>query len=62
MDSKFLKEMFGVNQLPKISLSLEDVPLKAQDMVNKLSISGVQPKLLLKLDKDSEELVDVSVR
>lgn len=57
MDPKFLKEMFGLNHLPKILLSLEDVPLKAQDMVNKLSISGVQPKLLLKLDKDSEELV-----
>lgn len=56
MDSKFLKEMFGLKQLPKISLSLEDVSLKAQDMVNKLSISGVQPKLLLKLDK-YEELV-----
>lgn len=57
MDSKFLKEMFGINQLPKISLSLQDIPLKAQDMAGKMSISGVQPKLSLKLDKNLGELI-----
>ena len=57
MDLKFLKEMFGINQVPKISLSLQDIPLKAQDMAGKMSISGVQPKLSLKLDKNSGELV-----
>lgn len=57
MDSKFLKEMFGINQLPKISLSLQDIPLKAQDMAGKMSISGVQPKLSLKMDKNLGELV-----
>ncbi len=56
MDSKFLKEMFGINQVPKISLSLQDIPLKAQDMAGKMSISGVQPKLSLKLDKNQGEL------
>ncbi len=57
MDSKFLKEMFGINQVPKIYLSLQDIPLKAQDMAGKMSISGVQPKLSLKLNKNQGELV-----
>ena len=57
MDSKFLKEMFGMNRLPKISLSLQDIPLKAQEMAGKMSISGAQPKLSLKLDKKLGELV-----
>ena len=57
MDSKFLKEMFGMSQLPKIDLSLRDIPIKAQDMAGQMSISGVQPKLSLKLDKKNGELV-----
>lgn len=57
MDSKFLKKMFGKDQLPKISLSLEEIPLKAQDMAGRMSISGVQPKLSLKMDKNTNELV-----
>ena len=58
MDPKFLKELFGISELPKISFSLEDISLKAQDMANaKLSISGLQPKLSLKLDKHLKELV-----
>ena len=58
MDPKFLKELFGISELPKISFSLEDIPLKAQDMADeRLSISGVQPKLSLKLDKQLKELV-----
>jgi len=57
VEYKFLKEMFGMNRVPKISLSLQDVQLKAQDMAGKMSISGVQPKLSLKLDKNLAELV-----
>jgi len=57
VSSTFLKEMFGTNQVPNISLSLRDIPLKAQDMAGKMSISGVQPKLSLKLDKNQGELV-----
>lgn len=57
MTPKFLKEMFGSNQVPKILLSLRDIPLKAQDMAGEMSISGVQPKLSLKLDQDKRELV-----
>lgn len=57
MDSKFLKEMFGINKLPKVALSLQDISLKAQEMAGKMSISGVQPKLSLKLDENLGELV-----
>ena len=57
MDAKQIREMFGMNKMPRISLSLRDVPLKAQEMAGRMSISGVQPKLSLKPDKSLEELV-----
>ena len=57
MNPKLFKEMFNINQAPVISLSLRDIPLKAQAMAGKMSISGVQPKLSLKLDKHMMELV-----
>ncbi|MBI4352690.1 MAG: HipA domain-containing protein [Candidatus Omnitrophica bacterium] len=43
--------------MPKIGLSLQEIPVKAQEMAGKMSISGVQPKLSLKLDKRRAELV-----
>lgn len=61
MDSKFLKEMFGVIQIPKINLSLQEIPLKAQEMAGRMSISGVQPKLSLRLNKRDRELVPAPV-
>ncbi len=57
MDPKRFKEMFNTHQMPGIDLSLQDIPLKAQDMAGKMSISGMQPKLSLKLDKQRVELV-----
>lgn len=54
--------MFGINQVPTIPLSLQDVPLKAQDMAGRMSISGAQPKLSLKLDKRKAELVIAPTR
>lgn len=57
MDSKFLREMFGINQIPKINLSLQEIPLRAQEMAGRMSISGVQPKLSLRLNKRDGELV-----
>ncbi|MDD5218172.1 MAG: HipA domain-containing protein [Candidatus Omnitrophica bacterium] len=57
MDPKLLKEMFGIRQVPAIPLSLQDIPLKAQDMAGRMSISGMQPKLSLKLNKRQAELV-----
>jgi len=57
MNPKLLKEMFHTTQLPVIAFSLQDIPLKAQAMAGKMSISGVQPKLSLKLDQRQMELV-----
>ena len=46
-----LKALFGSPILPEITLKLFDVSLEAQKMAGKISISGVQPKLVLSLDK-----------
>ena len=52
--------MFGSSKEPLINFSLPEISLKAQALVGKLSISGVQPKLSLKLDKKRGELVPAS--
>ena len=57
MYAELFKKMFGLNRAPIIRLSLQDIPLKAQEMVGKMSISGVQPKLSVKLDKTNAELI-----
>lgn len=53
-----LKAIFGKPALPGIELKLSDVPLEAQKMAGKMSISGVQPKLVMSLEKG--HLVPVS--
>jgi len=55
---KCLRTLFGKAALPEIKLSLPDVPLEAQKMAGKMSISGVQPKLIMSLEKG--RLVPVS--
>ncbi len=52
--------MFGSNKKPIIRFSLPEISLKTQDLVGKLSISGVQPKLSVKFDKKSGELIPAS--
>lgn len=59
-DTKTLRELFGMDTAPVIPLSSLDIPLKAQKMVGKMSISGVQPKLSLKLDRSKGELIPAS--
>lgn len=51
-----LKKLFGVNYLPKIDLALNEVSIKAQKMAGKLSISGVQAKLSMRLNRADKEL------
>lgn len=51
-----LRKLFGVNYLPAVDLTLKEVSIKAQQMVGKLSISGVQPKLSVKLNKKTRKL------
>lgn len=60
MDEKFFKEMFNSSQLPIIDFNLEDISQQAQKLAGKLSISGVQPKLSVKLDKKNNMLIPVA--
>ncbi len=54
------KYLFGKNKIPNILFSLNEISLKAQEMVGKLSISGVQPKLSIKLNNENNNLEIVS--
>ncbi len=60
MDDKLLKKMFNMPDWPKIDFSLSEVSLEAQELTGKLSISGVQPKLSVKLDRKKNMLVSVA--
>ena len=60
MNEKFLKEMFHSSQLPGIGFGLADISQEAQKLAGKLSISGVQPKLSVKLDKKQNMLIVVN--
>ncbi|MCK4947124.1 MAG: HipA domain-containing protein [Candidatus Aureabacteria bacterium] len=57
MNEKFLKEMFNSSKWPVIDFNLGDISQKAQKLAGKLSISGVQPKLSVKLDKKQNMLI-----
>lgn len=59
MNKKFLKGMFGSPRLPIIDFGLADISQEAQKLAGKLSISGVQPKLSVKLDKKENALIVV---
>ena len=48
-DPKILRSMFGRPVNPQIPVSLDEISMKAQMQAGKLSISGVQPKLSVKL-------------
>lgn len=55
------RKVFGIDKEPSIDLTLAGVSLKAQEMVGKMSISGVQPKLSVRLaDKDNEPRLEVT--
>ncbi|MBW8015023.1 MAG: HipA domain-containing protein [Planctomycetes bacterium] len=49
---KQLKAMFGKPVRPGISISLDQISTEAQKLAGKLSISGVQPKLSVRLEGD----------
>lgn len=51
--------MFNSSKLPIINFGLADINLQAQKLAGKLSISGVQPKLSVKLDKKDNALIVV---
>ena len=60
MNDKFFKEMFNSSKLPCIDFGLADISQQAQKLAGKLSISGVQPKLTVKLDKKQNMLISVT--
>ncbi len=56
-DAGTLRAMFGKSVRPTIPIALPDVSRQAQKMAGKLSLSGVQPKLSVRLQ--GEELIVV---
>ncbi|MFH1460763.1 MAG: HipA domain-containing protein [Candidatus Omnitrophota bacterium] len=54
--SRCLKKLFNTDYFPKIDIDLKNISLKAQDMAGKMSISGVQVKLSLKLNRKNKKL------
>ena len=48
--------MFGTAVWPVIDFGLSGIPMQAQKMAGKLSISGVQPKLILQLNTEKNQL------
>jgi len=60
ISQKLIKEMFNTSKMPIIEFGLQDVSQKAQALAGKLSISGVQPKLSLKLNKKNNSLISVA--
>ena len=60
MSERFLKGMFNSSKCPAIDFNLEDISREAQKLSGKLSISGVQPKLSVALDKKQNKLIPVA--
>ena len=60
MEKSLLKSMFNTSKEPLIDFSLPEISIKAQALVGKLSISGVQPKLSVKFDKKTGTLIPAS--
>ncbi len=57
-DAKTLRTMFGKPIRPTIPISLTEISVEAQKLAGKLSISGVQPKLSMRLE--GHQLVPVA--
>jgi serine/threonine-protein kinase HipA len=51
-DARSLRAMFGKAIRPTLAISSSEIALEAQKLAGKLSLSGVQPKLSMRLDGD----------
>lgn len=60
LNEKFLREMFSSPKIPVINFGLGDISRKAQELTNKLSISGIQPKLSVMLNEKQNMLIPVA--
>lgn len=56
MHLKCIKSLFGTNAIPNISFTLEEVSLEVQKTVGKISISGIQPKLSVRVTNPKNEI------
>ncbi len=61
LHKKCIRNLFKVDYFPEIELSLKEVSIKAQQTAGKLSISGVQPKLSIRLNRENKKLETVSM-
>lgn len=50
------RRLFDTSYLPMIDFTIADIPIKAREMVGKISISGVQPKLSVLVDKNLKNI------
>ncbi|MBU3911128.1 MAG: HipA domain-containing protein [Candidatus Omnitrophica bacterium] len=60
LNEEFLKNMFNSSKIPVIDFGLGDISRKAQELTDKLSISGIQPKLSVTLDEKQNMLIPVA--
>ncbi len=60
--NKCIKKIFSTNTLPQIKFNLDEISLQVQKTIGKLSISGMQPKLSLKLNKKKHILEVVETK
>lgn len=58
--NKCLIRLFGVSWLPRVPFSIPDLPARISKVAGRMSISGVQPKVIVKLNRDAKEL-DIAV-
>lgn len=55
-----IMKMFPSSKMPTVDFGLAEISQQAQKLTGKLSISGIQPKLSVKLDKKSNGLIPVA--
>lgn len=57
MDKRIFQGMFGIAQCPVVDFGLGDIVQQAGKMTGRVSISGVQPKLFVGLDRKKNALI-----
>jgi len=59
MHEKCIRKVFSSSQLPTVPFSIRNISQKAQEYAGKLSISGVQPKLSVRINRKTAEIITV---
>ncbi len=50
------RRLFDASYLPKVDFTIAEIPLKAREMIGKIAISGVQPKLSVFVNKKLKDI------